>query len=107
MIHSRIAKFFMSLFDQRPKLAVRVRLQTDRVTGGPVLLYPEGVVELNPTAHEVLLLCDGVRTVREVVDLLSRRYDASPDDLRADVAACLDQLQAANLVVTESPSTAS
>ena len=33
--------------DIRPKLSSRARLQTDKVTGKPVLLYPEGVLMLN------------------------------------------------------------
>ena len=37
----------------RPALAARVRLQTDPVSGEPVLLYPEGLLLLNATAHAV------------------------------------------------------
>jgi pyrroloquinoline quinone biosynthesis protein D len=48
----------------RPGLARGVRLQTDSKTGNSVLLFPEGVLELNETAQEILNRCDG-RTVSE------------------------------------------
>ena len=51
----------------RPALGSRARLQTDPVTGEPVLLYPEGLLQLNETAHAVLSRCDGKTTVGEVV----------------------------------------
>jgi len=41
----------------RPKISARARLQTDKITGKPVLLYPEGALMLNATAHAVTLLC--------------------------------------------------
>ena len=83
----------------RPIPAPRARLQTDPVTGEPVLLYPEGLLQLNATAHAILLRCDGKRTVEEIVADLSREYEASPDDLRADVAECLTLLHGKQLVV--------
>ena len=36
----------------RPRLAKGVRLQSDSVTGKRVLLFPEGIVELNETAQK-------------------------------------------------------
>ena len=43
----------------RPSLARGVRLQSDGTTGKKVLLYPEGIVELNETAQEILSRCNG------------------------------------------------
>jgi len=40
-----------------------------------VLLAPEGVLVLNQTGATILGLCDGERTVVEIVDELSGRYD--------------------------------
>ena len=81
-----------------PTLAARVRLQIDRVTGAPVLLYPEGVLELNETAGEVLRLCDGQRTVAEIIAALAAEFEATSDELTADVLACLAELRGRNLV---------
>jgi hypothetical protein len=40
-----------------------------------MLLFPEGVLMLNPTAHAVLRLVDGRRTLGEIVGELARSYD--------------------------------
>ena len=37
-----------------PKI-FRARVQTDPVSGKPVLLYPEGVLMLTPTGHAIVL----------------------------------------------------
>lgn len=81
-----------------PMLAARVRLQIDRVTAKPVLLYPEAVLELNETAGEVLKLCDGQRTVAEIIAALAAEFEATNDELTADVLACLVELRGRNLV---------
>ena len=62
-----------------------------------MLLVPEGVVRLNPTAAEVLELCDGERSLDEIVDTLSVRYDRS--DLRDDVEGLVDGMTQKGLVV--------
>ena len=80
-----------------PRLAERVRLQTDAVTGKSVLLYPEGIVELNETAHEILAHCDG-RTLAEIVQALAEEYDAEIDALAADVRDTLADLRRRKLV---------
>src|SRR5256885_5251622 len=59
----------------RPRISKGVRLQSDSTTGKSVLLFPEAVVELNETAHEILTRCDG-RTVSEIVQALAEEYDA-------------------------------
>jgi pyrroloquinoline quinone biosynthesis protein D len=62
-----------------------------------VLLVPEGAVRLNPTAAEVLELCDGERSLDEIVGLLSARYDGA--DLRDDVHELVDAMAQRGLVV--------
>lgn len=59
----------------RPQLASHVRLTFDRVRERHVLLGPESVSVLNPTGAAVLGLCDGRRTVAEIVEELRGRYD--------------------------------
>ena len=83
----------------QPALAARVRLQTDATTGQPVLLYPEGIIELNATAHDILVRCDGKTVLDEILASLAAEYDASHEDLREDVFACLDELHRRNLIV--------
>lgn len=44
-----------------------------------VLMYPEGIVKLNPTAGEILNRCDGDRTVSDIVAELSGLFSEAPD----------------------------
>jgi pyrroloquinoline quinone biosynthesis protein D len=81
----------------RPSLAKGVRLQIDSTTNKSVLLYPEGVVELNETAHEILSRCDG-RTVGEIIQALAEEYDADSNALAADVRDTLADLERRKLV---------
>ena len=81
----------------QPRVARGVRLQTDAKTGNSVLLFPEGVLELNETAQEIVTRCDG-RTVDEIIQLLAREYDADPQTLRADVQETLVDLQRRKLI---------
>ena len=61
----------------RPRLVTGARLRYDDVREEHVLLIPEGVVRLNPTAAEVLELCDGERSLDDIVGALSARYDGA------------------------------
>jgi pyrroloquinoline quinone biosynthesis protein D len=81
----------------RPSLAKGVRLQADSGTGKSVLLYPEGIVELNETAHEILSRCDG-RTLREIVCDLAEEYESDSEALAADVRETLADLQQRKLI---------
>jgi pyrroloquinoline quinone biosynthesis protein D len=81
----------------QPRLAKGVRLQSDSATRKSVLLFPEGVVELNETAHEILTRCDG-RTVSEIVQALAEEYDADLVALATDVREILADLQRRRLI---------
>jgi pyrroloquinoline quinone biosynthesis protein D len=79
-----------------PRLHAKARLQRDDVRGREVLLYPEGLVALNPTGAEILGLCDGVRSLADIVATLEQRYGVR--GLERDVAGFLDGLAAKGLV---------
>jgi pyrroloquinoline quinone biosynthesis protein D len=64
----------------RPRLARHVRLGFDRTRQRPILLLPETVVVLNDSGARILELCDGRRTVAEIVTELGARYQGVPDD---------------------------
>jgi pyrroloquinoline quinone biosynthesis protein D len=81
----------------QPRLARGVRLQTDASTGNSVLLFPEGVLELNESAQEILSRCDG-RTVSEIIQKLAHEYDIDPAMLDADVRETLTDLQRRKLI---------
>jgi pyrroloquinoline quinone biosynthesis protein D len=75
----------------RPRLAPHVRLTFDPARERHVLLTPESVTVLNGTAAAVLGLCDGERTVADIVAALHGRYDRVDDD---EVLLLLDRLAA-------------
>ncbi|MBE1493826.1 pyrroloquinoline quinone biosynthesis protein D [Amycolatopsis lexingtonensis] len=64
----------------RPRLARHVRLSFDRARQRPILLLPETVVVLNGSGADILGLCDGQRTVADVVAELGTRYGTVPGD---------------------------
>jgi pyrroloquinoline quinone biosynthesis protein D len=75
----------------RPRLAPFVRLTFDPARKRHVLLSPETVVVLNPTGATILELCDGKRTVTEIVAELRGRYAHVVDE---DVRRFLGRLLA-------------
>jgi pyrroloquinoline quinone biosynthesis protein D len=81
----------------RPRLVTGARLRYDEVREEHVLLVPEGAVRLNPTAAEVLELCDGERALDDIVGTLSARYEGA--DLGADVRELVDAMAQRGLVV--------
>jgi coenzyme PQQ biosynthesis protein PqqD len=81
----------------RPRLVTGARLRYDEVREEHLLLIPEGVVRLNPTAAEVLELCDGERSLDDIVGMLSARYEGA--DLRADVDGLVGAMAQRGLVV--------
>ncbi|WP_138517705.1 pyrroloquinoline quinone biosynthesis peptide chaperone PqqD [Limnobacter alexandrii] len=72
-----------------PKLNRLFRLQYEEAQKTHVLLYPEGMVKLNQSASEILLLCDGTRTVVDIVAALEAKFSAS--GLDADVRSMLEE----------------
>ncbi|HYL22626.1 MAG TPA: pyrroloquinoline quinone biosynthesis peptide chaperone PqqD [Gemmatimonadales bacterium] len=82
--------------DAAPRLHPKARLTRDDVRGRDVLLYPEGLVTLNATGVEILKLCDGNRSLPDIVTTLEHRYGTT--GLMADVGAFLEGLAAKGLV---------
>ena len=64
----------------RPRLAPHVRLTFDQARREYVLLTPETVTLLNDTGAAILELCNGERTVDEILTELRDRYDRVADD---------------------------
>jgi pyrroloquinoline quinone biosynthesis protein D len=64
----------------RPRLARHVRLSFCRTRQRHILQLPETVVVLNGSGADILELCDGRRTVDEIVAELGARYQTVPDE---------------------------
>ena len=63
-----------------PRLGRGVRMRYDKARDRHVLLLPETVVVLNTTGTAILELCDGSRTVAEIVAELRERYGDVPSE---------------------------
>lgn len=60
----------------QPRLSRRFRLQYEEAQSRWVLLYPEGMVQLNPSAAEILKRCDGRRDIDAIVSELEAAFNA-------------------------------
>ncbi|MFV2177593.1 pyrroloquinoline quinone biosynthesis peptide chaperone PqqD [Actinomadura sp. LOL_016] len=76
----------------RPALARSVKLRYDRVRGTDLLLMPERAVKLSGSGGPILRLCDGSRTVADIVAELGETFPGAPLD--DEVPAFLDRVRA-------------
>ena len=85
----------------KPRLAAKARLKWDAVRQKHLLLYPEGVLVLNQTAHDVLALCDGGRNVAEITGALAAQYSTDAKAIEGDVKEILQRLAEKSFVHLE------
>ena len=80
----------VSAFDSatRPRIGPGFRLQWEPAQNCHVLLYPEGMVKLNPSAGEILERCDGERDIAAIVADLESAFAVS--GLERDVHAFVE-----------------
>jgi len=76
----------------RPILPRHAKLKFDETRQVWVILAPERVLAPDEIAVEVLRMCDGVRSVAEMVDELAAKYTADRPDISTDVVAMLQDL---------------
>jgi pyrroloquinoline quinone biosynthesis protein D len=76
----------------RPVLPRHTRLRFDETRQLWVILAPERVLAPDEIAVEILQLCDGVRSVAQIVDQLAEKYTAARAAIGADVIAMLQDL---------------
>ncbi len=83
----------------RPRLASRARLKFDRIAQQEMLLFPEAALALNETGAAIVRLCDGARSINEIVDRLLKKYDnADRDALIREVMDFLATIRARGLL---------
>jgi pyrroloquinoline quinone biosynthesis protein D len=83
----------------RPRLASRARLKFDPIAQQEMLLFPEAALALNETGAAIVRLCDGARSINEIVDQLSKKYDnADRDALIREVMDFLATIRARGLL---------
>lgn len=64
------------------------RLQWEEAQQKHVILYPEGMVELNVPSAEILMLCDGEHTADAIVEALERKFEQT--GLKNDIYGFLE-----------------
>jgi pyrroloquinoline quinone biosynthesis protein D len=83
----------------RPRLAARARLKFDPIANQEMLLFPEAALALNETGAAIVRLCDGARSINEIVDQLSKKYrDSNRDALMREVLDFLATIRARGLL---------
>jgi pyrroloquinoline quinone biosynthesis protein D len=87
--------------NSKPRLAAKARLKWDAVREKHLLLFPEGVLVLNKTAHDVLALCDGQRAVGDIVKTLATQYAVEANAIDADVKEILQRLSQKTFVTLD------
>ncbi|MGZ8160676.1 MAG: pyrroloquinoline quinone biosynthesis peptide chaperone PqqD [Methylobacter sp.] len=64
------------------------RLQWEEAQQKDVILYPEGMVELNQSSAEILKCCDGTRNLAQIVSDLEQKFATT--GLTNDITAFLE-----------------
>lgn len=88
----------MSAIDttSRPRVGRGFRLQWEPVQQAHVLLYPEGMVKLNPSAGQILMRCNGETPLSDIVADLEKTFETT--SLDKDVIAFLEMAHEHNWV---------
>ena len=74
--------------DQPIKFSPMHRLQWEEAQEKHVILYPEGMVELNQSSAEILKLCDGTLNLRQIIIALEAKFATT--GLTHDITAFLE-----------------
>ncbi|WP_248963693.1 pyrroloquinoline quinone biosynthesis peptide chaperone PqqD [Sphaerisporangium perillae] len=77
---------------RRPALAASIMMRHDAVRDADLLVMPERIVVLNDQAASVVRLCDGTRTVAQIIDELTAAFPGGA--VATDVPEFLDRVRA-------------
>ena len=79
----------------KPKLIRNCRLSESNLPNeAPTLVMPEGAIRLKGTGAEIVGLCDGSRSLGEILKLLKSKYpSANAGELERDTLDFLNQLR--------------
>lgn len=64
------------------------RLQWEEAQQKDVILYPEGMVELNQSSAEILKMCNGTRTLDQIIVDLEQKFATT--GLKDDITSFLE-----------------
>ncbi len=72
-----------------PEIAPTFRFQWEKAQDCYVILYPEGMVKLSPSAGEILKRCDGASSINNIIEDLNKQFPGN--DLEKDVYKFLEE----------------
>jgi pyrroloquinoline quinone biosynthesis protein D len=76
----------------RPRLAIGCRVRPVE-NGDTMLLLPEGLLRLKGTAAEIIQLCNGQRTVADILQAMQALYpSADPTQIEQETESFLNRL---------------
>ena len=81
------------LDNRRPRQAAGYQMADQEAMDGELVLFHPATQQIlysNPTGAVIWGLCDGQRTVSEIIQLLGEAYPDSSADIAADVSETLD-----------------
>lgn len=78
--------------DVKPSLPRHIKLRHDAGRGRWIILAPERVFEPDEIAVEVLKLCDGNATVRDIAVRLAADYNAPLAEIEGDIVQMVQDL---------------
>lgn len=85
----------MTDLTQVPTINPHYRFQFEKAQDCYVLLYPEGMVKLNPSAGEILSRVNGESTLGEIIAALEAQFPEA-EGLADDVLAFMREAEAKN-----------
>jgi len=85
--------------DQIPALPNGFRFQWEPAQDSHVILYPEGMKVLSETAAEIVQLCDGKKTVSNIIETLSEKFPGV--ELRTDVLEFLQDAKTEGWIIVQ------
>lgn len=56
-----------------------------------VLLYPEGMVQLNQTSGEILNLCDGKNNINNIILILASKFNIKATEIEDDIIEFIEE----------------
>jgi pyrroloquinoline quinone biosynthesis protein D len=73
-----------------PRLSPQYVFRWEASQDAHILLYPEGLIKLNPAAAEILKRCDGERNAEAIIADLSASFPGHAAAITVDTHAFLD-----------------
>lgn len=78
---------------RRYRFAQGHRLQWEEAQNCYVILYPEGMVQLNESAAAILRQLDPERTVDDIVEALKAEFPDADDEIITDIQEFLEEAE--------------